>query len=344
MAVFYGYTNAIFGTQSSVDGSAFDYNFGPPTGSSWSYTGPDTYFVVEENDGASFFNGDATNEIIDPDEQVGGTWQQFTNIGGVDRALIWDYTFEVTDGLNTWTVGVIDVDLNGNNESDFTGGEDGYFLIFPDGMPPAGTALTVNGIVANSDSIPHADLGGSVVCFAAGTLIETPRGSRPVETLCAGERVITRDGGAQPVLWAGATTLPATGEAAPIVITAGALGNTETLVVSPQHCILLDDWRAEVYFGAEAVMVRARDLTGLDGIYRRPSPTPITYCHVLLARHHLLSAGGIWSESLYPGDMALQTINPQARAEIARLVPDLGRYGPKAATALRSFEASVLAA
>lgn len=54
---------------------------------------------------------------------------------GVDRQVIWDYTFTVTDGTNTWRVGVIDVDLNNDNDVQ-DAGENGYFLVFPDGMPP----------------------------------------------------------------------------------------------------------------------------------------------------------------------------------------------------------------
>ena len=42
-----------------------------------------------------------------------------------------------------------------------------------------------------------------VLCFAAGTLIATPEGMVPVETLMAGDQVITRDNGVQRLVWAG---------------------------------------------------------------------------------------------------------------------------------------------
>lgn len=340
MPVFYGYTNAIFGTQSTVDGAAFDYNFAPGTGSTWRYTGPDTYFVVQENDGATNFNGDPTNETVSAQEQIGGTWEQTTDVGGTAQQVVYDYTFTVTDGTDTWRVSVIDVDLNNDNDlSD--AGEDGYYLIFPDGMPPADTDLTAGGISDNSTSFLHADAGGTVVCFAAGTLIETADGPRAVETLHPGDLVLTRDAGLQPLSWLGQTQVAAQGDLAPIVISKDVLDNTRDLVVSPQHGILMQDWRAEMLFGQSEVLVRACDLLTHDGVYRKPGGT-VRYVHLLFEAHHLIRSEGAWTESLYPGDMTLQAVNPAARDEIARLFPDLAAYGPKAVPCLRSFEARCL--
>ncbi|MBM3612938.1 MAG: hypothetical protein FJX19_08220, partial [Alphaproteobacteria bacterium] len=46
-----------------------------------------------------------------------------------------------------------------------------------------------------------------VICFAAGTLILTDRGARPVEGLRAGDGVVTLDRGVQPLRWAGSRVL-----------------------------------------------------------------------------------------------------------------------------------------
>jgi hypothetical protein len=339
LAVFYAYTFAIFGSQSQDgNGDPIGYRFAP-TGT-WSYTGSDTYFVVEENDGASFFNGDPTNEQVSPNERIGGAWEQTTDINGTQTQLIWDYTFEVSDGTNTWRIGVIDVDLDNDNQLE-AGAENGYFLVFPDGMPPPDTDLTVGGIVENSNATPHLGLGATVVCFASGTLIETENGPRPVEDLEAGDMVLTKAGEYQPLKWAGATEVPAVGDLAPIVISAGTLGNSKDLIVSPQHAVLLDDWRAEMFFGAPEVLVRAVDLLNHDGVYRKPGGL-ITYCHILFDRHQLVQAAGVWSESLYPGDMTLKTVHPVARDQIKTLFPNPTLYGPKAARCLRSFEAACL--
>lgn len=347
MAVFYGYTNAIFGTQSTVNGGPVNYNWAPPNGGTWSWTGTDTYFVVEENNGAVNFNGDPTNEVVSTQERVGGTWQQMTNIGGTDVALIWDYTFEVIAGDGTvYRIGVIDVDLNNDNDlSDAS--EDGYFLVFPDGIPPAGTDLTVGNIVDNSSSISHVDIGGSVVCFAAGTLIETAIGLVAVENLRAGDLVMTEKDGLQPLSWLGQSTVAAQASLAPIVIAKGALGNDRTLVVSPQHAMLISDWRAQLLFGEDEVLVRAIDLVGQPGIRQRSGGT-ITYCHIMFESHQIVIAEGIPSESFYPGKQALGVLDCAARDEILALFPELAQdpqtYGPKAAPYLRPFESQCLSA
>ena len=347
MPVFYGYTFALRGIQTTVNGAPNDYAFAP-TGT-WSYSGNTTYFVVEENDGATVFNGDGdVNEEVDPNERFGGAWEQTAFVDGVERQIIWDYTFEVTDGTTTWRIGVIDVDLN--NDNDLADGadagaddEDGYFLVFPDGMPPPNTDLTIGAIIENDDSTPHLDLGAQIVCFAAGTEIDTPNGPVRVETLSAGDLVLTGADGAHPIRWAGASTVPAQGDLAPIIITRGTLGNDRDLVVSPQHGILLSDWRAELLYGQDEVLVRAKDLLNMDGVHRKPGGL-VTYCHILMDRHHVVRAHGVWSETLYPGAVAMGAVSPAAQAEIAGLFPDITAYGPTVAPCLRGFEARALAA
>lgn len=320
MATFFAYSNAIRGTQSTINGASVNYSFTP--NGTWRYASPTRQFVVTENDGAQVFNGDGdVNERVDVNERIGGAWQQTTQINGSAQQVIWDYTFTVTDGTSVWRIGVIDVDLNNDDDLDDTG-EDGYYLVFPDGPPPANTDLSTGGIVENDDSTAHGDLGGTVVCFAAGMLIDTPTEPRKVEDL-------------------------APGELAPIVISQGTLGNEADLIVSPQHDILLSDWRAMLYFGEEEVLVRAVDLLHLRGVYRREgtqnAPT-VRYHHLLLDAHHVVRSGGIWSETLYPGVVTLKTVSAAARREIARLFPDLANYGPKAASFVRGQEARILAA
>ncbi|MEL7100451.1 MAG: Hint domain-containing protein [Pseudomonadota bacterium] len=345
MPVFYAYTDVLLGTQTTINGAPVDYAFAP--NGTWRYTGSDTYFVVEENDGATVFNGDGdANEFVDANERLGGAWQQTVDIGGTDRQVIWDYTFEVTDGTNTWRVGVIDVDLNNDNDlADGAAGtssdEDGYFLVFPDGMPPADTDLSTGAIVENDDNTPHLGLGATVVCFEASMPIDTPCGPRAAQHIKQGDLVLTPSG-PRAVRWSGQTPAVAAGPTAPIVISAGALGNTADLVVSPNHAILLDDWRAELFFGEPEVLVRAKDLLHLDGVYRRPGGI-VTYCHILLDSHDVVRCNGIWSETLYPGSVAIEVVGPAAAAELSRVVSPEA-YGSTAAQCLKAFEATLLAA
>jgi hypothetical protein len=344
MPAFYRYNFAILGSQTTTNGGApIDYRFEPS--GIWRWSGTDTYFVVEEaQDTNTNFDGDGSNgnlnEQIASSLQIGANRAQTVEIGGTDRQVIWDYTFTVTDGIDVWRVGVIDVDLDNSDAID-PGSENGYFLVFPDGFPPADTDLTYVEITENDNRTSHEGLGATVVCFAAGTMIETRDGPRSVETLAPGDMILTRDMGHQPLRWISSTHAPAVGDLAPVVITTGTLGNTSDLTVSPQHGVLVEDWRAELLYGSSDVLVRAIDLLGHDGVYRK-SGGQVSYYHLLFDAHQLVQAAGIWSESLYPGDMTRQAVNPAARAHIETLIPDLERYGPKAAPCLRRFEALCL--
>ncbi len=340
MPAFFRYADAILGSQTSTTGgAAIDYRVTP--GSVWRWTGTRNPFVVEEaRNSETTFNGDPTNEQIDRNLQIGRNRAQTVEVDGTDRQVIWDYTFTVTDGVQTWRVGVIDVDLD-NSDTIEAGNENGYFLVFPDGMPPKDTDLTFVGIVENDDGVEHADLGAAVVCFLSGTLIETDQGLRPVESLRASDLILTRDAGLQPLRWRSETHVAARQDLAPIVISKGVLGNTRDLMVSPQHAVLVQDWRAELLYGTGEVLVRAVDLLSHDGVYRRTGGL-VRYHHLLFDSHHLVQAEGIWAESLYPGDVALSTLSDAARREIAALVPRDRDFGAKVAPCLRSFEARCL--
>lgn len=343
MPAYWQYSNAIFGTQSTVNGSAHDYQFAPANGSTWSWSGDTTSFVaVEGNSAGTLFNGDSiTNEEVDPDERFDGAWPQWVTIDGTDRQVIWDYTFEITSGGTTYRVAVIDVDLNNDNDVE-DAGEDGYYLVFPDGVPPAGGNYTVGNIVENDASTPHAGLGGTAVCFCAGTKVLTERGEVPIETLRTGDRVWTLDHGLQPLLWIGRRTVPAVGRMAPVRFATGAIGNTRPLTVSPNHRVLIEHWRADLMFGVPEVLVRAIDLVNGDTITRVPGGE-VTYFHLLLDGHEILRADGALSESLYPSANALEMAGPEAAEEILTLFPEIAtRLSPKARTSLKAREAVAL--
>ncbi len=183
------------------------------------------------------------------------------------------------------------------------------------------------------------------VCFAAGTLIETPDGPRPVETLAPGDLVLTLDHGPQPVLVLSREVFVATGANAPVRIAKGALGNAADLVVSQQHRMLVADWRAELYCGEAEVLIAAKHLVNGETIRIEDGGT-IEYCHILFARHEIVWAAGIPSESLHPGH-ALDRGGEASRAELLRLFPELASYADARAAAARpvprAFEARVLA-
>jgi uncharacterized repeat protein (TIGR03803 family) len=156
---------------------------------------------------------------------------------------------------------------------------------------------TLDGGVADDGVAFEISNAGFVVCYAAGTRIATQTGERPIERLREGDLVLA--GGAdgvfrpRPVRWVGRRVLdlathPDPELAAPIRLLAGALGPgspARDLVVSPDHCLLLDQHLLPAY----------RLLNGVSVVQEHP-PT-VEYWHVELDAHGLLLAEGVPAES-----------------------------------------------
>jgi hypothetical protein len=220
----------------------------------------------------------------------------------------------------------------------FTAATNDYTIRFLD---TSDTALLGNPQIDNvSFDVPF------VVCFCRDTLILTEQGQVPVQDLRPGDRVITLDAGPQPIRWISARRVDATGSQAPIRLKQGSFGNSADLLVSPQHRILLRDWRAELLFGSAEVLVAARDL--VNDLTVRPSPTPqLEYHHFMFDRHQIVCANGIWSESFFPGSFALRALERPARDELLGIFPELARdpsrYGALARPGLARRQAALLA-
>lgn len=153
-------------------------------------------------------------------------------------------------------------------------------------------------------------------CFVSGTLIDTPDGPRPVQRLGPGDLVETRDHGPQPILWCTSSQVPGLGRGAPITIAPEVLGGSAPLIVSPQHRVLISNVWTGLLFDEAEVLVPAKFL--VDGIkVRRVNTAMVTYHHLLFARHEMLTAQGMVSESLYLGDDLNGVLSPQAQAELA---------------------------
>lgn len=193
-----------------------------------------------------------------------------------------------------------------------------------------------------------------VPCFTPGTLIATPRGEVPVEELKAGDRVITRDNGIQPIRWVGAKKmgwqdLSLNPHLKPVLIRRGSLGNglpERDMMVSPNHRVLVANDRTALYFDEHEVLVAAKHLIAGKGVHEVDS-MGTTYIHFMFDRHEVVLSNGAWTESFQPGDMTLKGMGNAQRQEIFELFPDLkteeGREGYGAARrTLKKHEARLL--
>ncbi|MGR3761381.1 Hint domain-containing protein [Roseobacteraceae bacterium NS-SX3] len=186
----------------------------------------------------------------------------------------------------------------------------------------------------------------SIPCFVAGSLIRTAEGEVPVEALRPGDLVLTRDHGPQPLRWAGARTVAAEGAFAPVLIQAGTFGAHRSLLVSPQHRILVRDVYAELLFGEREVLVAAKDLVNGRTVTRRPGGT-VAYVHIMFDRHQVVFSEGLETESFLPGPQISNLFEGPVLDEICALFPELdpatgAGYGPAARPALKSREARLL--
>jgi len=141
----------------------------------------------------------------------------------------------------------------------------------------------------------------TIICFADGTLIETPDGPVRVETLRPGDMVMTLDSGPLPLRWVGRRVmspdvLRAQSQLRPITVAQGTFGQglpEQDLVLSPNHRLMLSDWRVEMLFGERDVLAAVRMLDALPGIAPKEALGGIAYNHLLFDRHEIVIANGM---------------------------------------------------
>jgi Hint domain len=161
-------------------------------------------------------------------------------------------------------------------------------------------------------------------CFARGTLIETPHGAIPVEHLQDGDEVMARDGGIQLIDWVGNRRLSGLElvlepRLQPVRIMAGALTGGrpgQDLVVSQDHRLVVDDWRAAYLFGEEEILVPARSLFNDRNVVVDCPLAGVDYFHLLMADSSLVCANGLWAETMLADAQTLQLLTPQQRRAV----------------------------
>ncbi|KEO52824.1 Hint domain-containing protein [Thioclava pacifica] len=258
--------------------------------------------MLSGGDGADtlvFADGGGADTITDFDMSDDGSG--FTT----DQLDVTDLTDATGAPVNAWDVSV-SADASGN-----------AILSFPNGE-----SVTLIGVSPEEVSTAPQLFAMGIPCFLEGTEIETPRGPRKVEALCPGDLVITRDGPAQPVLWHGLravteSQLRADTRLRPVEIRAEAFGNSRPLRLSGQHCLYVSE--------EGGALVRARHLaaTGWGGARVMQGRRTARYHHLLLPRHALVRAEGVWVESFWPGRQALGALPPDQLAALFRVYPRL---------------------
>jgi hypothetical protein len=285
--------------------------------------------------------GSTTNRVIEMDGnrgQITVIQQSFTVGGAVNATLSFDYALRTNLAANVGEGFRVEF-LDGNN------------MVIP-GLTrtytPSTSAWLTETVAVPFDAAgtytirfteigPNNSLGAIIddisllICFAAGTLIDTPEGARLVEDLCPGDLVCTADRGPQPVRWVGRRTISLNElrrdpRLWPVTIAAGAFGPelpTRDLSVSRQHRILRGGWACELYFAEPEVLVPACKLVNGRTVRLDEPRGDVTYVHFLCDRHEIVFAEGLAAESFYPSAKSLAGVEAEAQAELLLIFPEL---------------------
>jgi hypothetical protein len=227
--------------------------------------------------------------------------------------------------------------------SQFAAGQTWTRVVDLRGGSPDGTTLLLREAgVNNVEQIQFADgtFATSGVCFLPGTLIRTPEGSAPIETIGAGDLVLTTDGRVAPVRWMGRQTVSTRFadplRVMPIRIAAGALGEglpLRDLFVSPDHALLVDG--VLVQAGA---LVNGRSITRLTEM-----PEVFTYWHLELADHALILAEGVAAETFVDNVDRLAFDNWEEHLEASGTLPPVAEMSLPRVKSARQLPAATRA-
>ncbi len=191
------------------------------------------------------------------------------------------------------------------------------------GSPGAGESLQSDdgGSTYYVQSSPNS--GSIPACYAPGTLIATPGGHKPVETLRAGDLVLTAEGHARPVRWVWSGDQPLEGaepHQKPILIRAGTFGvnlPSRDLIVSGQHRIAVGSHGQLEDVFEMPCFVPAKALCTLPGIRFMNGKKSMKWHHFLCDDHSIALANGLASETLLLAPMVVGRMSKSQHAEIS---------------------------
>lgn len=152
--------------------------------------------------------------------------------------------------------------------------------------------------------------------FGPNTHVLTPEGELPVEWLATGDRLITRDHGAQPILWMGRVRLTrerleGTPETQPISIAEGALGPgfpAHPTWLAHRTKVLLSGSEVALHAGTDEALSEIGYLRKPGQIEDTPECDGIFYTQILLPMHEVVSANGLWAETLQLDDTVREVL------------------------------------
>ncbi|SMX34166.1 Hint domain-containing protein [Actibacterium lipolyticum] len=146
------------------------------------------------------------------------------------------------------------------------------------------------------------------VAFTRGTMITLADGvQRAIEDLTIGDRILTRDGGAQPLRWIGQRTVRAIGPYAPVVIKRGTLFNESDMIVSQHQRLFIYNRNQQLLTGSAELLVKARNLVDGEKVFIRKGGY-VQYFHLAFDQHEIIYAECTPTESLLINETTLASL------------------------------------
>jgi hypothetical protein len=225
---------------------------------------------------------------------------------------------------NTETVEVIDAYAIGWSDIALTAGPAAGTTALRTGTSGSNTTIQWDSDRVKTVAAQTQD-ASNVVCLCKGTYIETPSGPRNIADLRIGDFVHTLDRGAVAIQWIGVSKwrkdqVKYSDRLRSVLVPAGALGPHAPkcdLYVSPQHRLLIQSSDAVCGTSPE-VFASAKHLVGHNGIRYSPRNDCIEYYHIWLGKHEIIKSNGAYTESFFPGAMALNALTPSQRSALAK--------------------------
>lgn len=284
---------------------------------------------------------DYNGGLADPDTQVivNGVTQSFT--------VQFSGTLPLTNKLSN----VNGQDLRGQEIVVITLSNGKRYFFLTNGTT---SAATMGAFPNGAHNIGNVSTTGPIlVCFLHGTLINTPGGERPIESLKVGDLILNTNGDAIPLRWVGSRVVSPVElliypNLRPVMIAADHFGPGlphSRLGLSPQHRIAMTGWLVELFFGCDAVLVPAGQLPCLTA--QPTAAAPIEYFHLLFDHHEMIWSNGLATESFQLGERGLLSLSQADVSAILSSKPADQQPGivarPDCHRSLRSFETKILA-
>ena len=280
---------------------------------------------------------------IDPDTTV--------LINGVEYSFTVEFSGTLPNSNKLTNVG--GENLQGKTITVITAGDGNEYVFLTDPTVPS-SFIILDDLPNGAFNIGNLQTTGSVViCFANGTLIDTPDGPRPVETLAPG-MIVSTDAGPLPLRWVGQRKITAEDmlrepDLRPVEIATGALGPnvpSKPVRLSANHRVLLDGWKVELAVGEARVLCAAKHLIGRRNVHRVLPKDGVTYFHLMFDSHRLVTASGLFSESFEPGPVGMATLDGRTKQEVADILdrqPLAADVLPTPPMTIKKHQAMVLA-